>query len=392
MGFATLSSAGLIARRDTGDDVALRSAGTRPSLHRKHSCMTTQTDRLHLDVTGATAHELGVSRGSALRGSLPTAYAKYAELFRILGVSEEMERDGVSRVVAAVDSWRPELLEQLRGVADGAGVPFEHVVALNARTELIALGTRGASECSTVTARLGDHRLGVQTWDWHVELDAYWHTHTVTGHGLRYAGLTEQGILSKIGVNEAGLALHFNILGHASDGPDGIPMHLLSSTVLSECASVDEAVALVRSAPIGSSSAFTMLDAARAVSLEISPVGIFEIPEVEGSVQRTNHFQHAEPLMAQKSEIYEPDSTERLDLVRERLAAGVPESSTELVRLLRSEPGQPPLTCIPDMSKEYGDRWGTLATIVTDPDVRTIRIFDGMPQASEAGEWRVLTV
>lgn len=354
--------------------------------------MTAQTERLHLDVTGANARALGVSRGAALRGTLPTAYEKYAELFRILGVTEAMELDGVARVVAAVDPWRPELIEQLRGVAEGAGVPFEQVVALNARTELIALGTRSASECSTVTARVGSHRLGVQTWDWHVELDAYWHTHTVTGHGLRYAGLTEQGILSKIGVNEAGLALHFNILGHASDGPDGVPMHLLSSAVLSECASVDEAVALVRAAPIASSSAFTMLDGTRAVSLEISPVGVYEIAELDGSVQRTNHFQHAEPHARQKTELYEPDSSDRLELVRERLSSGLPESPAELVRLLRSGPGQPPLTCVPDMTKEYGDRWATLATIVSDPDARTIRIFDGMPEASESGEWRVLAV
>ena len=351
----------------------------------------THTERLHLDVSGATPRELGRSRGAALRGTLAEAYRKYAELFRSLGVTEEMERSGVARVIAAVEPWRPELLEQLAGVAEGSGVPLEAVVALNARTELIALGTHGASECSTVTAELSGHRLGVQTWDWHIELDPYWHTLTVTGQGFRYAGLTEQGILSKIGVNEAGLALHFNILGHEADGPDGVPMHLLSSVVLSECATVDAAIALVRAAPIGSSSAFTLLDAHRAVSLEISPVGVYEITEVAGSVQRTNHFQSAEPLSRQKTVLYEPDSTERLALLRERLSGGLPESSTQLVRLLRSGVGDPPLTCVPDMTQAFGDRWATLATVVSDPDARTIRVFDGMPPEAEAGAWRVLT-
>lgn len=353
--------------------------------------MNATPDRLHLDVTGATARERGAHRGAALRDTLADAYAKYAELFRTLGVSEGLEASGVERVVAAVGSWRPDLIEEMRGIAQAAEVPFAAVVALNARTELIALGTHGASECSTVTAQIGGHRLGVQTWDWHIELDPYWHTQRVSGAAHTYVGLTEQGILSKIGVNDAGLALHFNILGHEADGPDGVPMHLLSSVVLSECASVDEAIALVRSAPIGSSSSFTLIDGARAVSLEISPVGVFEIEEVAGSVQRTNHFQASEPLTGQKTALYEPDSSERLDLVRERLGGGAPQTSAELVRLLLSGEGQPPLTCVPDMSKGYGDRWATLATIVTDPDVRTIRIFDGMPPEAEHGEWRVLT-
>ncbi|MFT4231585.1 MAG: C45 family autoproteolytic acyltransferase/hydrolase [Leucobacter sp.] len=347
--------------------------------------------RLHIDVSGATPRELGLSRGSALRATLAAAYARYAELFRVLGVDEAAEREGAERVLAALRRWRPELIEEFEGIAEGAGVELAHVVALNARTEIIALGGLPSSECSTLTARIGGHRIGVQTWDWHIELDPFWHTHTVTGPGLRYTGLTEQGIVSKIGVNEAGLALHFNILGHREDGPDGVPMHVLSGIVLAECRTIDEAIALIREAPIGSSSAFTMLDAHRAVSVEMSPAGVFVIEEVAGSVQRTNHFQHEAPLAQQKSEIYEPDSSARLELVRARLAEGPPGATDELVRVLLTEEGEPPLTCRADLSKGYGERWATLATVVTDPDARTIRILDGMPTDAETGEWRVLT-
>lgn len=353
--------------------------------------MTEKTERLHLEVSGATHRELGLRRGSALRGTLADAYTKYAELFRALGVSEEREREGVERVVAALRDWRPNALEELEGVSEGSGLELSRVVALNARTEIIALGNGASSECSTVTARIDGHRYGVQTWDWHIELDEFWHTHEVDGPGYRYAGLTEQGILSKIGVNEAGLALHFNILGHRDDGPGGVPMHVLSSVLLSECATVDEALALIRRAPIASSSAFTLLDAAQAVSVEMSPAGVFVIPEVDGSVQRTNHFQDEVPLGGQKSEVYEPDSSARLALVRSRLEGGLPADAAAMVQLLVSGEGEPPLTCHADMSKTYGERWATLATLVTDPDARTIRILDGMPTGAETGSWRVLT-
>ncbi len=353
--------------------------------------MTERTERLHLEISASSHRELGRRRGEALSGTLSEAYAKYAELFRVLGVDREREEEGVAAVVATLSDWRPEVLAELDGIAEGAGLQLAQVVALNARTEIIALGALASSECSTVTAEVDGRRLGAQTWDWHIELAAYWHTQIVDGPGYRFAGLTEQGILSKIGVNEAGLALHFNILGHRADGPTGVPMHVLSNIVLTECGSVDEAVALIRSAPVSSSSAFTLLDSTRAVSVEMSPAGVFVIPEVDGSVQRTNHFQDEVPLAAQKSEIYEPDSSERLALLRSRVATGVPGDSAGLVALLATGAGEAPLTCFADRSKSYGERWETLATVTTDPQERTLGVLDGKPTEAASGNWRVLT-
>lgn len=354
--------------------------------------MTEKTNRLHLDLAGATHREVGLARGAALRDTLPAASDAYQGLYRMLGITPEREREGVEAVLETLLSWRPAIVDELAGIAEASGVELSRVVSLNARTEILALGNRAAHECSTVTSIIDGHRFGVQTWDWHIEFDDFWHTHAVSGPGYRFAGLTEQGIVSKIGVNEAGLGLHFNILGHADDRPAGVPMHVLSRVVLAECASIAEAIELVDAAPITSSSAFTMVDGSGAVSLEISPAGAFPIPEVDGSVQRTNHFQHATPLAAQKTELYEPDSSERLALVRERLAGDTPDATAAMVRLLVSDAGQPPLTCVADMSKEFGERWATLATVITDPDARTIRVLDGMPPEAETGDWRVLTV
>lgn len=353
--------------------------------------MTPKPARLHIRITGATRRELGLARGEALRATLPGAYAKYSELFRLLGVTEALEREGVERTVAALEGWRPELIREFEGIAAAADVAFAQIVALNARTEILALAPRASKECSTATAQIDGHRYGVQTWDWHVELDPFWHTQEVAGPGNRYAGLTEQGILSKIGVNSAGLALHFNILGHQEDRPDGVPMHVLSAVVLAESSSVAEAIELIREAPITSSSAFTLLDSARAVSVEMSPAGVFVIEERDGSVQRTNNFQSDVPLAAQKSELYEPDSSARLALIRERLASPVADTAA-MVELLVSGVGQPPLTCVPDMALQYGERWGSLATVITEPDSRTIRVLDGMPTEAATGAWRTITV
>lgn len=334
--------------------------------------------RTHLELHGATAYELGRARGHALRATLPAAYRGYAELFRAVGVSEGAERDAARASYAAVAAWRPALAEELRGVAEASGLTLERVLALNARTEVLALSSGAARECSTVAIRLGNALHSVQTWDWHIELAEFWHTQTVTGVGRRFGGITEHGILAKIGLNEAGLAVNFNILGHAADGAGGVPVHLLARAVLGECASVAEAIELVRSTPVSASTALTLTDTAGAVSLEVTPVGVFEVPLRDGYLVRTNHFQCAEPLGGQKAS-YEPDSSERFELVTRRLSAGRPVDAAGLVALLESGPGDPPLSCVADPTMPLGERWQTLATVVMSPAERRVRVLDGMP-------------
>ncbi|MFC7766266.1 hypothetical protein [Leucobacter soli] len=78
--------------------------------------------------------------------------------------------------------------------------------------------------------------------------------------------------------------------------------------------------------------------------------------------------------------------------MRERLGSGLPGGDAEMVELLVSGSGQPPLTCVPDMALSYGERWATLATVITDPDARTVRILDGMPTEAATGDWIALTV
>ncbi|MBO1900481.1 hypothetical protein J4H92_00785 [Leucobacter weissii] len=352
--------------------------------------MTAADQRRHLHLAAPSRAELGRVRGAALASSLPRAVEQYTRLFRAVGVNEAQQRQGAELTLEGLGRWRPELIEELEGIAAGSGAELLDVAALNARTEILAMSGLGVRECSTVSVPIDGRRVAIQTWDWHVELAEFWHTQEVAGPGHRYAGLTEQGILSKIGLNEEGLALHFNILGHRRDGAGGVPMHMLSALVLSECASVDEALALIREAPVTSSSAFTLIDADRAVSVEITPVGVFAIPESRGSVQRTNHFLDPTPLAEQRTEVYEPDSSERLDLIRQRLDERRPRDEGELVELLLSGDGEPPLCCRPDMTKPLGDRWGTLATVITDPERRTIRLLDGMPSDAATGEWREL--
>lgn len=161
-------------------------------------------------------------------------------------------------------------------------------------------------------------------------------------------GLTEHGILGKIGINSAGLALHFNILGHRRDGVGGVPMHVLAAVVLEEAGSVAEAVEIVRGAPIASSGSFALFDTTEAVLLDLSPEGVFAVETDRGTLVRTNHFLSPTPAAGEKTWLYQPDSGERYDLIRRRLTpTALPQSPDELVALLVSGRAKRPSPACP---------------------------------------------
>ena len=352
-----------------------------------------QGDRVLISVDAHDPRTRGIERGRRIAAILPEAVEAYDRLFAVGGIAALVVRDDALRSLDVVARIRPSLADQIVGIATGAGVELWRVAALNARTEILARsGAVPPGECSTIVRDIPRadgtrHPLGIQTWDWHVELRDFWHMIDAAGAAHRYVGLTEDGILAKIGVNSAGVALHFNILGHRDDGVGGVPMHVLAALVLEEAESAEHAVELIHSVPIASSGSFLVFDAERAVLLDLSPVGVFEAPALGGGARlRTNHFLTDGPRPGEK-DVYQPDSGERYALLEERLAAAPPDSAEAFVQTLVTEPGEAKVTCLPDFGMPLGQHWASLATVLLDPVARTARVLDGTPAEHAANRW-----
>ena len=326
----------------------------------------------------------------------------YLRVFDAAGISIEKTYEMSDRIAGVISDWDSKYLEEIHGVASGAGVEPWHVTALNARTEILSQSTHtGGGECSTLayiprytelTAPELATPVGIQTWDWHQELDAYWHTQSVRGTKSSFVGLSEHGILGKIGINSNGLGVLINILGHRDDAPTGIPVHILAAAVLGTAGSVDEALELLRSAPIGTSSALTLLDSTTAVCAELSPLGVAAVTSQNGFLPHTNHFLDTKSAVREKTELYEPDTHGRFNLLTSRVRRyAKPASPENLVEYLYSDTDQPHLSCYPDPEAKFGARWKTLATIILDPVNRNARILDGTPIESRQKQWLTLT-
>jgi isopenicillin-N N-acyltransferase-like protein len=244
---------------------------------------------------GARGRALGLAHGDAVAANV----AFYERLI-----------PGLASYASSVELGK-ELVAEIEGMASGAGVSVESLLAMQARTELL-----GGSECSLI----GRPGRVEQNWDWYPEVvPLVWVVEQ--GRGRWFCTLTEAGMIGKIGVSSAGLCFGLNLLHCSLDGGlRGVPVHVLLRTLLGSAESFDDAVAVLRVATVSASSCITVGSADDVVAVELSPGGASVVRR--DPLLHTNHFL-AGPPAGEDVEVT-ADTLGRLDA----LTRGEPLSST----------------------------------------------------------------
>jgi isopenicillin-N N-acyltransferase-like protein len=259
----------------------------------------------HLTFSGAPAVR-GHAYGEALRERIRATYALYADsLFSGTALTTHDLSDRAGRVRQLIDAFAPDYVAELDAVAAGSALPAWQIYTLNARTEIL---NAPIPECTAAyfaaTATLG------QNWDWVAALEELavlvtWEL----DNGRKLLVLTEPGMLGKIGFNDAGIGVCLNILFSAHE-LDGIPVHLLTRMVL-DCATLEEARALMERSGLGKSSHLLVADADGACcSMEFAAGERFEVGLDDGVLLHTNHC--LAPAATNKAARI-PTTVERLD-------------------------------------------------------------------------------
>ena len=283
----------------------------------------------------ATAGDRGRAFGVAQRDAIACTVGTYRRML------DGVDLRAAGAAVAPV--LEPHHVEELEGMAAGAGQDLLELIAINARTELLA-----GAECS-VAGRLGGELA--QTWDWHPDLAPACVVWTVPG---AFTTVTEAGILAKLGLNEHGVAVALNLLTSPADGGlGGVPIHILLRQILERAESVAEALELLCSASTTASSAVTVADPDALACVELSPDGPTVIrPDADGWLVHTNHFLTRPPGDD------EEDSRARHDRLNQLVRAGVPP---------REALAEPPMFRRADPSEPWRDRVATLLTVQHGP-------------------------
>ncbi len=303
----------------------------------------------------ASARERGEAFGRAHSEAVRHTIAVYERMFAELGV----DASGKVRVPLAAR-------EEIEGIAAGAGVPVDAVLAVNARTEILA--GAGPTECSVV----GAGGLLAQNWDWHPALAESTLVWIVREPSRRwFVTLTEAGMLAKIGLNDAGLGICLNLLRSSADGGhDGTPIHVLLRQVLATCRSVDDAVALLTDATVSASSAVTVATAGDVATVELAPGGANVLRGAVGA--HTNHF--LEPPIGARDTMESESTVPRLQVVR----------SAPLLDALRSHDGHPDGVCRHlDEALPWAEQVVTVASVVMNLAHLRFHVASGQPCTHE---------
>ena len=340
---------------------------------------------------GGEPFERGRQHGQQAADLIQFNLEGYWQLFkRDAGLDRAAALNQARQYVEPIKGYAPHLLNEMRGIAEGAGVSLDEVLALNCRTEILSLGAIPLhQECTALFVApeaTGDgHTIVAQNWDWSDVLRGGTVLLRIEQPGRpTVLTLTEAGMVGKIGLNSAGVGVCTNFLRHDRRRV-GAPFHVILREALN-APRLGLAVAAVYRELRADSCNYLLAHAeGEAVDLEATPSDVGFLHPEDGLLAHTNHFLTPRLQVGDRG-ILESDNT----LLRHGRA----------IRLLRAQAGQitvetlkgifrdhfnhPMAICRhPDPSQPEIERSATLASMIVDLTASEMHLTAGEPCQAE---------
>jgi isopenicillin-N N-acyltransferase like protein len=348
----------------------------------------------HVRVEGQ-ALDRGRAYGSQARDRVQRSVAAYRDVFADwAGWDWATVRREAARFEAPIAAFRPTYLDEIRGIAEGAGLDPGDVLAINVRTEVMfaakarqAASQRHAPDGCTAFAvapppGAGGSTLIGQNWDWlpHtsetvVVLEAR------QDEGPDFVTVVEAGLLAKTGMNAAGLGLVTNAMVTDADlGEPGLPYHVLLRAMF-DCATVAEALRVLASGPRSSSANYLLAHASgTAVNVEAAPgdfTRLYPLYPEDGVLRHTNHFLAPRIASADLALWAMRSTVGRLQRLR---AAAAARTLDDFRAVLADHADYPYSICAhPDPAEHPCEQGATIASVLMDLTARQIWLAAGNP-------------
>ena len=195
----------------------------------------------------------------------------------------------------AIKKWTPELLEEVRGIADGSGVDFDTIYAFQLVDEMWANGEAIATEhCTSIGVnKRGDSPTLVAQ---NMDIPLFYHGYQTllqikhSGSDLESFVLTTPGLIALNGMNNSAVAINCNTLTQLRPAREGLPVAFIVRGVL-ERRSLEEAEQFIRGINHASGQNYIIGGAEKAKSLECSAGKVTEYRPYPGA-DRTYHTNH----------------------------------------------------------------------------------------------------
>ena len=250
-----------------------------------------------------TPYERGLQHGRALKEPIQ----RYVVAWKA-GIKEEMGSDPDAFAaaflrdrdfMAATRRWMPEMIDEVRGIADGAAIPFETAWAIQLGDELWVYESeqkamKPANHCSAVgVPRAGSHPAYVAQ---NMDIEPYNEGFQTVLHIAEENGEPEQTIFTVTGgvalngVNNRSIGVVVNTLGQLQPSRDGLPVSFVIRGVL-RARNAKEAIAFLKSVRHASGQNYIVGAGDRIYDFEASANKVVAYaPHGEGNaVCHTNH-------------------------------------------------------------------------------------------------------
>ncbi len=329
---------------------------------------------------------LGRAAGEKVRRNLDY-YLGWWE--RNLGLGKQQVYRWAEEVLGVSKEFDAGLVDELRGVADGAGIDLEAVAALNARYELawaskeqllpsctsLALLPRRTARCVTILA---------QNWDYRVDVAPNCLLYVAEAEGEPSVYIhTEAGIIGHKGFNGAGLGVAVNALVSSGDHlGESVPFFLVCRKALAS-RGLDSALSTILEARRCFSYNMVLAAPGVAVDVEAYPGGASLLLPEEGVLVHTNHFlgetPHEDPFLHQH-----PNTVTRLVRAKELLGSRGLHSYRTVAQLLSDHQGLPTSICHhPEEAQPPDLRAATLSSTIMVLEEGTMYYTEGSPCSSD---------
>ena len=292
-------------------------------------------------------------------------------------LSREQLRRRAAQFEPVFDRNCPHLLEEIRGLAEGAGVTFEDALACNVRGELRSAPAEGCT--AYVIGRDGTAKRGIiagQNSDItseYIPLSYVLHVKPVNKPEVLM--WTFGGMIGYHGINSAGLAHFENALGGGPRNRFGLP-HYPAERMMLECERLDEAIEVLRKMPLASNANYVLCDGqGKIADVEATTAGPHVLPDRgAGFFAHTNHYlcpQYATPENFKRSWVDSFPRLERIDsLIQSRYGS---IEVDDLKEFLKDHSGYPTSIC------RHAGNSRTVAAMISEPALRRMHVAVGNP-------------
>ena len=352
-----------------------------------------------VEVDSPHAHERGRQYGEQAREQVGISIAFYSDEFeRKSGLSWSEVCERAPKWLPHIEAYAPETLDEVRGVAEGANVRLEEILALNGRGELRKGDPferpDGCTSFSLTSEATADgHVYCGQNWDWRVGTkESVVMLRVVQPPKPTIVMQVEAGQIGRHGANSAGIGLNANGLEAPFGFGPGIPQPYIRRRILDSSTMASALTAVYTSRPALCTNLVLTHRDGFAIDLETTPARHGVIRPKDGMIVHANAFlAHVPP---QIEATYRPSSFDslfrvpRLEQALRKARAG--DARAAIVAGLSDHFSHPNGVCTHPDDRD-GGKWETIASAVVDLTTGEYLVADGNPctEPYEALPWNL---